>query len=68
MRPVPSDIAIIVMASVFWRPILSPSGPKKMPPKGRARKLTAKTAYVMIMPVVWSVFSGWNTFVIVAAR
>ncbi len=31
-------------ARVLWRPILSPRGPKKNPPRGRAKKATPKTA------------------------
>ena len=38
---------MITVASTFWRPILSPSGPKKSPPNGRVKKATAKTANVL---------------------
>ena len=30
------------MASTFWRPILSPSQPKKTPPSGRAMNVAPK--------------------------
>jgi hypothetical protein len=33
---------IKVMARTFWRPILSPSQPKKTPPNGRAINVAAK--------------------------
>lgn len=44
MAKVPIAIMIIVSASTFLRPILSPMGPKTMPPTGRTRKATAKVA------------------------
>lgn len=47
MRPiakVPTAMRIMVRARTFLRPILSPIGPKNMPPRGRTRKATAKVA------------------------
>ncbi len=41
---VPIAIRIIVRARTFLRPILSPIGPKTMPPSGRTRNATAKVA------------------------
>ena len=41
---VPIAMRIMVSASTFLRPILSPIGPKTMPPSGRTRKATAKVA------------------------
>ncbi len=46
MDTVPIAIMIMVVASTFWRPIRSPRGPKKIPPRGRMRKLMAKVAKV----------------------
>lgn len=44
MAKVPTAIRIMVSARTFLRPILSPIGPKTMPPRGRTRKATAKVA------------------------
>ncbi len=44
MAAVPIAMRIIVSASTFLRPILSPMGPKTMPPSGRTRNATAKVA------------------------
>ena len=48
-RPIPSvdaDINRITIASTRWRPMRSPSGPKKKPPSGRKKKAAAKIANV----------------------
>jgi len=44
MAQVPIAIMIIVRARTFLRPILSPIGPKTIPPIGRTRNDTAKVA------------------------
>lgn len=46
MARVEADISRITNASTFWRPILSPSGPKKKPPRGRMKNAAAKIAKV----------------------
>ena len=47
MAKVPIAIMIMVRARIVLRPILSPSGPRTMPPMGRTRKATAKVAKVL---------------------
>ncbi|MNT69873.1 hypothetical protein D3C72_2082170 [compost metagenome] len=44
-----TDIITIVMASIFWRPYLSPSIPKNKPPSGRIRKGTEKVPKAAII-------------------
>lgn len=67
MAAVATDIMIMVMASTFCRPILSPSGPKTSPPMGRAMKLTAKPASTTTMRHCSGTL-GTNSTAMVAVR
>jgi len=52
---------IIVIASTRWRPILSPSGPKTIPPTGRTRNAAANVPKVAIN-CADGLLDGKNTF------
>ncbi len=67
MLKVPAAIRIMVNASTFWRPYLSPSGPNTSPPRGRTRKATVKVAKVAISCAV-GLLPGKNTWPRVTAR
>lgn len=67
MAKVPTAMRIMVRARTFLRPILSPMGPKNMPPRGRTRKATAKVAKEERSWVV-SFPDGKKTWPRVAAR
>lgn len=67
MHRVAADISRITTASTFWRPIRSPSGPKKKPPSGRMKNAAAKIANVFSSAAV-SLPAGKNCAAMNVAR